>query len=165
MMKNINYLDQIFTQIGCMIENVKIPIDHHTILIFWLFQNLLILSHLSESFDVPAGCRSQCSPRTSCSPLGIHASTTLFKTFKVSGNSISNYFTFPHNEWYINSSLYNSVGRWTIPNGHCPSGRLDQSQEPRSQSHQPMIYIFKGLHSTVQEKSSKINRISWWASS
>ena len=141
MMKNINYLDhpywipkclnvgqisiplqifpyiyfpQIFTQIGCMIENVKIPIDHHTsggsrisprrgcqlprgganirfcqifpktawnwknldprggggtcpkfyyvdpplhtILVFWLFQNLLILSHLSESFDVPAGC-------------------------------------------------------------------------------------------------------------
>ena len=67
MMKNINYLDhpywipkclnvgqisiplqifpyiyfpQIFTQIGCMIENVKIPIDHHTILVFWLFQNL-----------------------------------------------------------------------------------------------------------------------------
>ena len=61
MMKNINYLDhpywipkclnvgrisiplqifpyiyfpQIFTQIGCMIENVKIPIDHHTILVF-----------------------------------------------------------------------------------------------------------------------------------
>ena len=39
-----------------MIENVKIPIDHHTILVFWLFQNLLILLHLSESFDVPAGC-------------------------------------------------------------------------------------------------------------
>ena len=39
-----------------MIENVKIPIDHHTILVFWLFQNLLILSHLSESSDVPAGC-------------------------------------------------------------------------------------------------------------
>ena len=52
------YFPQIFTQIGCMIENVKIPIDHHTILIFWLFQNLLILSHLSESFDVPAGCVS-----------------------------------------------------------------------------------------------------------
>ena len=50
------YFPQIFTQIGCMIENVKIPIDHHTILVFWLFQNLLILSHLSESFDVPAGC-------------------------------------------------------------------------------------------------------------
>ena len=42
-----------------MIENVKIPIDHHTILVFWLFQNLLILSHLSESFDVPAGCYSK----------------------------------------------------------------------------------------------------------
>ena len=38
-----------------MFENVKIPIDHHAILLFGLFQNLLILSHLSESFDVPAG--------------------------------------------------------------------------------------------------------------
>ena len=43
------YFPQIFTQIGCMIENVKIPIFYHTILVFWLFQNLLILSHLSES--------------------------------------------------------------------------------------------------------------------
>ena len=50
------YFPQIFTEIGWMFENVKIPIDHHAIFLFWLFQNLLILSHLSESFDVPAGC-------------------------------------------------------------------------------------------------------------
>ena len=49
------YFQLIFTQIGCMIENVNIPIDHHTILIFLQYQNLLILSHLSDSFDVPAG--------------------------------------------------------------------------------------------------------------
>ena len=28
------YFQLIFTQIGCMIENVNISIDHHTILIF-----------------------------------------------------------------------------------------------------------------------------------
>ena len=28
------YFPQIFTQTGCMIENVKIPIDHNTILVF-----------------------------------------------------------------------------------------------------------------------------------
>ena len=39
-----------------MFENVKIPIDHHAIFLFCPFQNLLILSHLSESVDVPAGC-------------------------------------------------------------------------------------------------------------
>ena len=73
MMKNINFLDhpywipkclkffsyiyfpQIFTEIGWMFENVKIPIDHHAIFLFCPFQNLLILSYLSESVDVPAG--------------------------------------------------------------------------------------------------------------
>ena len=50
------YFPQIFTDIGWMFENVKIPIDHHAIFLFCPFQNLLILSHLSESVDVPAGC-------------------------------------------------------------------------------------------------------------
>ena len=50
------YFLQIFTEIGWMFENVKIPIDHHAIFLFCPFQNLLILSHLSESVDVPAGC-------------------------------------------------------------------------------------------------------------
>ena len=50
------YFPQIFTEIGWMFENVKIPIDHHAIFLFCPFQNLLILSHLSESVDVPAGC-------------------------------------------------------------------------------------------------------------
>ena len=40
-----------------MFENVKIPIDHHAIFLFCPFQNLLILSHLSESVDDPAGCK------------------------------------------------------------------------------------------------------------
>ena len=52
------YFPQIFTEIGWMFENVKIPIDHHAIFLFCPFQNLLILSHLSESVDVPAGCLS-----------------------------------------------------------------------------------------------------------
>ena len=47
---------QILTEIGWMFENVKIPIDHHAIFLFCPFQNLLILPHLSESVDVPAGC-------------------------------------------------------------------------------------------------------------
>ena len=34
-----------------MFENVKIPIDHHAIFLFCQLQNLLILSHLSESVD------------------------------------------------------------------------------------------------------------------
>ena len=50
------YFPQIFTEIGWMFENVKIPIDHHAIFLFCPFQNLLILSHLSESVDVPVGC-------------------------------------------------------------------------------------------------------------
>ena len=50
------YFPKIFTEIGWMFENVKIPIDHHAIFLFCPFQNLLILSHLSESVDVPAGC-------------------------------------------------------------------------------------------------------------
>ena len=49
------YFPQIFIEIGWMFENVKIPIDHHVIFLFCPFQNLLILSHLSESVDVPAG--------------------------------------------------------------------------------------------------------------
>ena len=103
MMKNINYLDhpywipkclnvgqisiplqifsyiyfpQIFTEIGWMFENVKIPIDHHAIFLFWLFQNLLILLHLSESFDVPAGWGVK-----KAETLGLHQKPTIVKCF------------------------------------------------------------------------------------
>ena len=115
------YFPQIFTDIGWMFENVKIPIDHHAIFLFYPFQNLLILSHLSESFDVPAGCnRWICSFQEDPFWTVIsHHSTVMFLNislpFIFRALWMKKHFTLASSEWFGNESTSTASGPITTP--------------------------------------------------